>query len=43
MPSAGGLYADTSSFPGPRVGFLVGWAFLLTESLVAALLPLVPR
>jgi amino acid transporter len=36
MPSAGGLY--TSLALGPKVGFLVGWAFLLAEPLVAPLL-----
>ena len=38
MPSAGGLYTYTSRALGPRVGFLVGWAFLLAEPLVAPLL-----
>jgi amino acid transporter len=41
MPSAGGLYTYTSRALGPRVGFLVGWAFLLAEPLVAPLLYLV--
>jgi amino acid transporter len=41
MPSAGGLYTYTSRALGPKVGFLVGWAFLLAEPLVAPLLYLV--
>jgi amino acid transporter len=41
MPSAGGLYTYTSRSLGPKVGFLVGWAFLLAEPLVAPLLYLV--
>ena len=41
MPSAGGLYTYTSRALGPKAGFLVGWAFLLAEPLVAPLLYLV--
>src|SRR5215207_1647239 len=41
MPSAGGLYTYTSRALGPKVGFLVGWAFLLAEPLVAPLLYLI--
>ena len=41
MPSAGGLYTYTSRALGPKIGFLVGWAFLLAEPLVAPLLYLV--
>jgi amino acid transporter len=41
MPSAGGLFTYTSRALGPKVGFLVGWAFLLAEPLVAPLLYLV--
>ncbi len=41
MPSAGGLYAYASGALGRRAGFLVGWAFLLFEPLVAPLLLLV--
>jgi amino acid transporter len=41
MPSAGGLYTYTSRALGPKVGFLVGWAFILAEPLVAPLLYLV--
>src|SRR5215218_5332824 len=36
-----GLYIYTSRALGPKVGFLVGWAFLLAEPLVAPLLYLV--
>ena len=41
MPSAGGLYTYTSRALGPKIGFLVGWVFLLAEPLVAPLLYLV--
>src|SRR5215212_7820165 len=41
MPSAGGLYTYTSRALGSKVGFLVGWIFLLAEPLVAPLLYLV--
>src|SRR5213078_3331106 len=41
IPSAGGLYAYVSRAAGPHVGFLVGWAFLLFEPLVAPLLFLI--
>jgi amino acid transporter len=41
MPSAGGLYTYTSRALGPKVGFLVGWVFILAEPLVAPLLYLV--
>ena len=38
IPSAGGLYSYVSAGLGPAAGFLVGWAFLLIEPLVAPLL-----
>jgi amino acid transporter len=41
MPSAAGLYAYATGALGRRVGFLVGWVFLLFEPLVAPLLLLV--
>jgi amino acid transporter len=41
MPSAGGLYTYVSRALGPKVGFMVGWAFLLFEPLVAPLLFLI--
>lgn len=41
MPSAGGLYTYNSRALGSKVGFLVGWAFLMFEPLVAPLVFLV--
>src|SRR5918912_726461 len=41
IPSAGGLYAYVSRAAGPHAGFMVGWAFLLFEPLVAPLLFLI--
>jgi amino acid transporter len=41
VPSAGGLYAYVSRALGPHAGFIVGWAFLLFEPLVAPLLFLI--
>src|SRR5215208_5111181 len=41
MPSAGGLYSYVSRALGPQAGFMVGWAFLLFEPLVAPLLFLI--
>lgn len=38
MPSAGGLYTYVANGLGSRVGFVVGWAFMLIEPLVAPLL-----
>ena len=38
IPSAGGLFTYTARGLGSKVGFLVGWAFLLIEPLVAPLL-----
>src|SRR3954465_8756324 len=35
MPSAGGLYTYVSRALGPKIGFMVGWVFLLFEPLVA--------
>jgi len=34
MPSAGGLYTYASAALGPKVGFMVGWCFLVVELLV---------
>jgi amino acid transporter len=41
IPSAGGLYSYVSRSLGPIPGFMVGWAFLLFEPLVAPLLFLI--
>src|ERR671936_2628793 len=41
IPSAGGLYAYVTRALGPHAGFMVGWAFLLFEPLVAPLLFLI--
>jgi amino acid transporter len=41
IPSAGGLYAYVTRAAGPHAGFMVGWAFLLFEPLVAPLLFLI--
>jgi amino acid transporter len=41
VPSAGGLYAYVTRAIGPHAGFIVGWAFLLFEPLVAPLLFLI--
>ena len=38
IPSAGGLYTYASRSLGPKVGFLVGWFWVLAELLVAPLL-----
>src|SRR5205814_9961001 len=37
IPSAGGLYSYVTKALGPHAGFMVGWAFLLFEPLVAPL------
>ena len=41
MPSAGGLYTYVARSLGPQAGFMVAWASLLFESLVAPLLFLI--
>lgn len=41
IPSAGGLYAYVARALGPAPGFMVGWAFLLFQPLVAPLLFLI--
>jgi len=41
MPSAGGLYSYVTRALGPEAGFMVGWAFLLFQPLVAPLLFLI--
>jgi amino acid transporter len=41
MPSAGGLYTYASTALGPKVGFLVGWSFLLIELLIPTIAALV--
>ena len=41
LPSAGGLYSYVARSLGPEAGFMVGWAFLLFEPLVAPLLFLI--
>src|SRR5207248_2111375 len=41
MPSAGGLYTYVARSLGPQAGFVVGWAYLLFEPLVAPLLFLI--
>jgi amino acid transporter len=41
IPSAGGLYAYVSRALGPKIGFMVGWVFLIFEPLVAPLLFLI--
>lgn len=41
LPSAGGLYTYTANGLGPRVGFLVAWAFMMSEPIVAAFVYLV--
>ncbi|HEV8686518.1 MAG TPA: APC family permease [Gaiellaceae bacterium] len=41
IPSAGGLYAYVSRALGPRIGFMVGWVYLIFEPLVAPLLFLI--
>jgi amino acid transporter len=38
MPSAGGLYSYTSNGLGTKVGFVIGWAFMLIEPFVTPLL-----
>lgn len=38
LPSAGGLYSYVSHGLGSKVGFVIGWAFLLIEPFVAPLL-----
>jgi amino acid transporter len=38
MPSAGGLYSYTANALGPKVGFVIGWAFMLIEPFVTPLL-----
>ncbi len=41
LPSAGGLYTYSARALGPTVGFLVAWAYMLAEPLVAPLLYLI--
>ena len=41
MPSAGGLYTYVARALGPQAGFMVGWAYLLFQPLVAPLLFLI--
>lgn len=41
LPSAGGLYTYTANGLGPQVGFLVAWAFMMSEPIVAAFVYLV--
>src|SRR3954453_13920171 len=41
MPSAGGLYTYVARSLGPHAGFMVGWAYLLFQPLVAPLLFLI--
>jgi amino acid transporter len=41
IPSAGGLYAYVSRALGPKIGFMVGWVYLIFEPLVAPLLFLI--
>src|SRR5919109_2887558 len=41
LPSAGGLYSYNAHGLGPVVGFLVAWAFMLSEPIVAPLLYLI--
>src|SRR5437667_12654305 len=41
MPSAGGLYTYVARSLGPQAGFMVGWAYLLFQPLVAPLLFLI--
>ena len=41
MPSAGGLYTYVARPLGPQAGFMVGWAYLLFQPLVAPLLFLI--
>ena len=41
LPSAGGLYSYNARVLGPVVGFLVAWAFMLSEPIVALLLYLI--
>jgi amino acid transporter len=40
IPSAGGLYAYAAEALGPRVGFVVGWAFLAIEPFVVPIVVL---
>ena len=35
MPSAGGLYTYVANGLGSRIGFVVGWMFMLIEPIVA--------
>ena len=41
IPSAGGLYSYVTRALGPEAGFMVGWAYLLFQPLVAPLLFLI--
>jgi amino acid transporter len=41
LPSAGGLYTYSSNGLGPQVGFLVAWAYMLSEPIVPAFVFLV--
>jgi amino acid transporter len=41
LPSAGGLYTYSSNGLGPQVGFLVAWAYMLSEPVVPAFVFLV--
>src|ERR1043165_6392894 len=41
MPSAGGLHTYVARSLGPQAGFMVGWAYLLFQPLVAPLLFLI--
>ncbi len=41
LPSAGGLYTYSSNGLGPQVGFLVAWAYMLSEPIVPAFVYLV--
>src|SRR5437016_12448583 len=41
LPSAGGLYSYNAHGLGTVVGFLVAWAFMLSEPIVAPLLYLI--
>jgi hypothetical protein len=38
IPSAGGIYNYVANGIGPKAGFMIGWAYLVIEPLVAPLL-----